>query len=70
MTYFDDFEYFVTFSFIMDSEKMFRARADTVDLVEIIPHDPKLDLSWIHLLDLEWPAGPRPLNFGCLTVTI
>ena len=32
MTYFDDFEYFVTFSFIMDSDAV-RARADTVDLV-------------------------------------
>ena len=32
MTYFDGFEYFVMFSFIMDSDAV-RARADTVDLV-------------------------------------
>ena len=36
MTYFDDFEYFVTFSFIMDSDAV-RARADTVDLVLGVP---------------------------------
>ena len=33
MTYFDDFEYFVTFSFIVEGIHTLRARADTVDLV-------------------------------------
>ena len=47
MTYFDDFEYFVTFSFIMDSEGIrFAPVPSTVDLVYVMtdvtksePHD-------------------------------